>query len=394
MRLRYINLIIVFSILISFDTVRASESNPHADLPCIKCHKKSAESGYSGLKKAACLQCHQRHDAKVIHDPHIDVPCEACHLKDIRPIRKKGGGITWEKRPDENGVYNPHKMIVSEDKICSRCHYKNNDLGVSQYVLPAKSIICMPCHSGTFSASDPITIIALIVFFIGTFSVLLAWARAGKRKRNKNRRSPANLIDIIKALILDGFLQRGLLKVSVWRWIIHSMIFFPIIIRFLWGLTALISSTYFPEWGGAWVMLDKNNPVTALLFDITGIIILFGGCCMILQKRAAKRRNGIRNLPETNSLIHILLGGIIITGFFLEGARISMTGSPAGSEYAFIGYAIGGLLHNFNLTGVYSYVYYFHAAVTGLFVACIPFSRMFHIIIAPLSAAIKAASKE
>ena len=46
-------------------------------------------------------------------------------------------------------------------------------------VLPAKSIICMPCHAGTFSVGDTTTILSLIVFFAGlvmVFSYVLTGA--------------------------------------------------------------------------------------------------------------------------------------------------------------------------------------------------------------------------
>ena len=113
---------------------------------------------------------------------------------------------------------------------------------------------------------------------------------------------------------------------------------------------------------------------------------------MILEKRADKKRNNIQDLPESRSYIHILLGLIIITGFILEGARIAMTGSPAGSGYAFIGYVISRILVNLDLQGIYIYFWYVHAVITGLFIACLPFSRMFHVIVAPLSIYIKAVS--
>jgi nitrate reductase gamma subunit len=36
------------------------------------------------------------------------------------------------------------------------------------------------------------------------------------------------------------------------------------------------------------------------------------------------------------------------------------------------------------LTGYYGYVWYLHAILTGAFVAYLPFSRLFHIIMAPI----------
>jgi nitrate reductase gamma subunit len=141
-------------------------------------------------------------------------------------------------------------------------------------------------------------------------------------------------------------------------------------------------------------MLDKNSPVTGFLYDFSGLLILTGGCLMILERRKNRVLMGIQNLPKNKSFIHALLGGMIITGFILEGVRISMTGTPEGSEFSFIGYVISRLLTGFELTGIYIYLWYLHTIVNGAFIACLPFSRMFHIFVAPLSLALKAMSEK
>jgi len=73
--------------------------------------------------------------------------------------------------------------------------------------------------------------------------------------------------------------------------------------------------------------------------------------------------------------------------------RIAMTGTPAGSQYAFLGYVVSRLFTGANLSGIYGYMWYGHAILTGAFVAYLPFSRMFHMIMAPVSLSINAASR-
>jgi len=74
-----------------------------------------------------------------------------------------------------------------------------------------------------------------------------------------------------------------------------------------------------------------------------------------------------------------------VIGFLLEGMRIAMTGAPEGSAYAFLGYGISRIFADWSstITGVYGYVWYAHAVLTGGFIAYLPFSRLLHIIIAP-----------
>jgi len=71
-----------------------------------------------------------------------------------------------------------------------------------------------------------------------------------------------------------------------------------------------------------------------------------------------------------------------------------MTGYPEGSEYSLVGYAIG-LLFSFprGLVEVYGFVWYIHAALTGVFIAYIPFSRLLHIIMAPVVLAMNACKR-
>lgn len=362
---------------------------------CLECHENSYEFQEGGKLKVKCLDCHSRHAENVSNDAHSGVPCEACHLYALKPIKKMRNNIpVWGFEKEGTGEYDPHRLITNKAEICSRCHYRGNNLGAPDNVLPAKSIICMPCHAATFTLKDIPSVIALVIFLIGISGILVLWLAAGKGYRKNGKHESHVITGILAALILDGLFQRKLLKVSVKRWIIHGMILFPFMIRFGWGILALVSSLTFPEWKETWVMLDKNNPVTAFVFDITGFLILAGGCLMFLNKRSDRKKLGIKGLPVNSMLVQILLAAGIITGFIVEGARISMTGSPEGSQYAFIGYGISRLLLSYHLNGIYAYLWYVHAVITAAFIACLPYSRMVHILFALLSLGIKASSGE
>lgn len=137
-------------------------------------------------------------------------------------------------------------------------------------------------------------------------------------------------------------------------------------------------------------MLDKNHPLTAFLFDLTGVIVLLGIIGMIVRRKQSRSAAG---LPQVDWPAYSLLGGIMIVGFLLEGMRMTMTGSPGGAPYAFMGDAIIRLLTGLDLTDGYGYVWYLHAILTGAFVAYLPFSRMLHMLIAPVSLAISATDR-
>jgi hypothetical protein len=82
----------------------------------------------------------------------------------------------------------------------------------------------------------------------------------------------------------------------------------------------------------------------------------------------------------------------VLAGFALEGIRIAMNGYPAGSSYAFVGDAVSRFFYGVaGLEDIYGPVWYLHAVLTGAFAAYLPFSRMFHIVLAPALLALNAA---
>ena len=115
-------------------------------------------------------------------------------------------------------------------------------------VLPAKSIICMPCHAATFAVGDTITVSTLLFFVMGLLGVGSIWLSGGNNAtsytQNFFRLLNAILkavfftrfIAITKSLVMDGLVQRRLFRVSRERWVLHAMIFYPFVFRFLWGL--------------------------------------------------------------------------------------------------------------------------------------------------------------
>jgi nitrate reductase gamma subunit len=91
------------------------------------------------------------------------------------------------------------------------------------------------------------------------------------------------------------------------------------------------------------------------------------------------------DLPAPGRGMTLLLGLIVIVGFILEGLRIAMTGWPEGANYAVIGYSISLMLKGMTgITNIYGPVWYIHAILTGAFVAMIPFTRMIHMLTAPV----------
>lgn len=366
------------------------EKSAHGDLACTVCHLKADQYRHKDQKQGDCLTCHGRHDEKTARDAHYRVDCRACHMEALNPYLDEKSGLirAGVVRDSEKDV---HALVVSDDeKNCQRCHQKDNALGAASMVLPAKSIICMPCHAATLSVGDPVSAIAVIIFVLGLVFLISIWtagSRAGHEKVENKGAGQGILnksLSVLRVILWDVLLVGGLYQRSRIRWLIHGLIFYPFVIRFFWGLAALTVSLWNPDSGVARLLLDKNSPLSGLIFDLTGLMVISGVLTALIKKLMIKETMP-KGLPARDYLALALLGLIFVSGFVVEAVRIAMTGRPAGAEYAFIGYAISAAFSNGRaLTGIYGWLWYAHAVLVGCFVAYLPFSRMFHMLAGPI----------
>lgn len=369
----------------------AFEDGPHADLNCLSCHKNAAQSPHTSQKAVGCLACHQRHPASTARDAHMGVECQACHMQGGELMRKPFGGMVGLKVPADAKDF--HKLQDQTDLAsCARCHNADNQVGASSKVLPAKGLLCIPCHASTGSVSDFVTAPALVLFLVGLLLVASVWFSAPRKLKTLHHNGPVahgpNVADVIKAVILDGLLQRRLYKASPGRWAIHGLIFFPFVVRCIWGLIAWIGTVWVPDWAAGWLMIDSDAPLTAFVFDLTGLMVILGVILAICRRIGGSKRPA--GLPGPDYPAVILLGLAIISGFVLESMRLALPGAPQAIG-AFVGTMLSPLLEGIpNLATIYSRTWYIHAAIWGLFVIYLPFSRMKHMILTPIALALNA----
>jgi nitrate reductase gamma subunit len=203
------------------------------------------------------------------------------------------------------------------------------------------------------------------------------------------------MLTLLKVFVVDVLLLRRILKESVSRWTIHSLIYLPFFLRFLIGLILLLLSVAFPMSPQVAVLLDKNYPFIAFTYDFLGLCIIIGTIGAIMRRVQGKTQKAVTGGQDYVALG--LVGAILLTGFLVEGMRILLTALPPSAALpSFIGYPISLLLGLFSVRWevVYPYGWYVHAILTGALVAYLPFSKMFHILVSPLILLIKAAVGE
>jgi len=370
----------------------------HGRMNCLACHSESARFRHAEQVRQDCRACHLPHDAKVAGEVHARVTCEACHMVGLKPTRQaRTGWIVGRRAGEAETDLEVHGLVSFQDQTgCRRCHYPENRLGASAQVLPPKSILCAPCHPATLTVGFPVNFTALLIFVLGLAGLGFVFWRASSGSENSDETGHGSVPfwpavgAVTRALVLDAFLGRRLMKQSPGRWLIHGLIVYAILFRFIWGLIGLVGSLALPGWSALPVLLDPSQPLTAFLFDLTGAMLLVG-VLLAMVRRLLARSKAVPDLPRPDYVGMILLALLILTGFVVEGLRLAMAGDFDDKGYAFIGVLISGLFgHGAGLPSRHSGFWYFHFMLTALFVAYLPFGRMLHLVLAPISQAIGA----
>jgi cytochrome b subunit of formate dehydrogenase len=383
----------------------------HRRIACVECHDGIATSPHR-TSVIECASCHGYHGEGKAHDPHRSVNCEACHHESKEVIKdpKTGRVVLMTVKEGAPLKLTSHRLAdFKKNKACEKCHFTGNKLGAPIRVLPAKSLICIECHSASISLNDPVSIIAFILFLGGVAITLSLWSKGTLGAPTYSTQEKISylaekiwqvvfsrkILTLLKVFVVDVLLLRGILKESLSRWTIHSFIYLPFFLRFFIGLILLIISKCFPMSPSVAMLLDKNYPPIAFTYDLLGLCVIIGiaGATMRrFQKTFQNRPSGGQDI-----IVLALLGAILVTGLLVEGLRILLTAIPPSVALpSFIGYPLSFLLglFPFRWEWVYPYGWYVHAILTGLFIIYLPFSKMFHIFVSPMVLFINSVTKE
>ncbi len=370
---------------------------PHAGLHCAACHGDLARFPHRGrVENRACLACHPPHDQAVSGDAHLRVSCAACHLAAAKPVLTGPGGMVRARVARAGGPTAIHALApAGEPATCRRCHTPGNRVGAAAMVLPPKGVLCMPCHPATLTLAGWPSRTAVLFLALGLagFAGLLLSGRRHPPGAGRHPRAAAGRrwAAAARALVLDGLLQRRLWAVSPLRGLLHGLIFLPLLARFGLGLFTLVLSLAWPGLGLSRALMDQNQPALALFYDLTGLMMLVGGLGALLRRRAEPGRR-LPGLPGADWPGLALLGLAVVSGFVAEAARMALAGWPGGGGYAFVGHALSRAFAGVaGLDVLYGYLWYAHAIAWAAFVAWLPFGRMLHILLAPVSLALRAA---
>lgn len=115
-------------------------------------------------------------------------------------------------------------------------------------------------------------------------------------------------------LVFDVFLQRRILKTSVWRWIAHMLIFSGfVLLTALHAMDELITDKLFPEY------FSTLHPFF-FLRNLFGVMVLLG--VLLAAIRRIRGRGTALKTRFGDGYAIVIVAVILVTGFFLDSAKI------------------------------------------------------------------------
>jgi len=178
---------------------------------------------------------------------------------------------------------------------------------------------------------------------------------------------------IIRSILRDSLLQIPLLKLSVFRWITHMLIFWGFIGLFI-GTTRLF--IYTDIYSHKWIIWGQD-----MACDISGIMLIAGIIFAFFRRTFSKSPVNLTEFEDGIMLFILFILGV--TGFLVEGARIALTQGTV-SEQSFLGIWLANFLKG--ISPVTATVFWtVHALASAFFIAYIPFSKLWHTFTAPIT---------
>jgi Fe-S oxidoreductase/nitrate reductase gamma subunit len=220
----------------------------------------------------------------------------------------------------------------------------------------------------------PLVLAATVIFLYGLYRRYQFWAQGqadGARFGNWPQR--------IKKLIWDVPFQ-GLVRKDGIAGLMHVLIF--------WGFGALMIAT-----AAVFIEADFGLPIykgwfylaITIMADIAGLAMIVG-LIIASYRRYVQKNPRLTNRWDDGWALG-LLAVTLVTGFALEGMRIAYVGdkwaiwSPVGYVFSLA----AGHPSETVAKRAYQGMWWFHFATVFAFIACIPYTKFFHIVTVPLN---------
>lgn len=215
----------------------------------------------------------------------------------------------------------------------------------------------------------------VLVAGYGVYRHVLRWRRGLPAQRFDQ---PLRRIGLV---VRHGLLQQKTLR-ERYAGVLHAFIFYGMIVLTIATIVVMIDADFgIPIMRGNFYLYFQS-----LTVDIFGVLVLVG-LGMAMFRRWVSRP---RKLVYTDEATWILISLFVIsfTGFLLEGWRIAVTNDPWGSWSPFGNLTAklsAPLMSDSAMQTAHRGMWWFHLALVFGFIAWAPYTKMIHVLTAPLN---------
>lgn len=228
----------------------------------------------------------------------------------------------------------------------------------------------------------PIFLIPLVIFLYGFYQ------HYKLLKIVKFELNISGIWERIKTLINESIVQKRIVSKDYYAGMMHLFFFWGFVVLFIvGGLMDAVEEHLFKEILHKSFLHGSIYLWHSLLLDIFGALAIVGVLMAIFRRYVLKPDKLDNKMEDAYILILMLI--ILVTGFYLEGARMAVTEIKQHPDWAIwspVGLAIGKLLIPLGentLLISHKIIWWFHMFVAFLLIGYIPYSKLVHVIFYP-----------
>ncbi|MBI4321380.1 MAG: 4Fe-4S dicluster domain-containing protein [Chloroflexi bacterium] len=207
--------------------------------------------------------------------------------------------------------------------------------------------------------------VAIFVFAAGTFRNVSIWLKGRKAGTSPTIAAGA------RNILWDAAFNRKTFRGDPMAGVMHLAVMWGFIILFIGTVLLTIHHDFYPY------LLGTTYLVYSFVLDMAGIVMILGILLAFYRRYIQKARFFRTTLDDTALLI--LLLGIAVTGFALEGLRLH-TLRPAADDWSPLGALFGAVLDGSPVaaTTMHGIIWWVHSMFSLGLVGYVPFSKLFH----------------
>lgn len=226
--------------------------------------------------------------------------------------------------------------------------------------------------------------LTILVFVFGVLRRIRRW-RLGKAERRSDQIGRRLWLVLTQAIGQFRTAQEpfpGIMHLAIF-WGMAALLMGTILATVDWDVTHLFFNFQF--------LTDGIYVVYELVLDILGLLVLLG-LGMAIYRRYILRPERLRDtparpIPWDDAYVLILLALVAISGYLVEGLRLAVVQptwaawSPVGNALAWVFRSLGDPTNR----ALHLTIWIFHGLVAFAFIGSIPFTKLFHIVAAPVN---------